>query len=69
MDYILHNLPSKPQVEIFLLSLDNKPCPEPPPLHSTKQKNSRLRKEGTEVRILVRVARREYFTVKFALLH
>jgi hypothetical protein len=67
MDYILHNLPSKPQVEIFLLSLDNKPCLDPPPLHSTKQKNSKLRKEGAEVRI--RVARREYFTVKFALLH
>jgi len=30
MDYILHNLPSRPQVEIFLLSLDTKPCPEPP---------------------------------------
>jgi hypothetical protein len=67
MDYILHNLPSKPRVEIFLLSLYNKPCPELPSLHSTKQKNSKLRKEGTEVRI--RAARREYFTVKFALLH
>ena len=65
MDYILHNLPSKPQVEILLLLLDTKPCPEPPFTALHKATENESSKGTTEVRT-VHGAWREFTTVKFA---